>query len=254
MLQPEPHLHHYPIAVAAPFSTGDIKGIVHILKEGRAALVTSLQSFKFVAMYSMIQFTCVCILYSLQNNLMDTQFLYQDLVIILPISVSMAHAGPYHVLAPELPPGALFSVAILGSIAGQVVINIFGQVTAFGLLLAFGWYEADGDGAGTPVASPENSTLFIMACFQLLIVGIVFNIGPPYRRATVENFWFTGATTFIVLMTVYLLMVPEVIGDAFEVVDIDTTFRWVIIGLVIVNLVAAYSWEKIFLPKIDDKD
>lgn len=241
-------------SIAAPFSTDDIKGIIHVLKEGRAALVTSLQSFKFVAMYSMIQFTCVCILYSLKNNLMDFQFLYQDLVIILPISVSMAYAGPYHMLSPVLPPGALFSVAILGSLAGQVIVQVLFQTIGYLLLLPFSWYEASGNGPEDPIENPENSTLFIIASFQLLIVGIVFNIGPPYRRATVENFWFTGATTFIILMTIYLLMVPEVIGDWFNVIDLEIEFKWIVVSFILLNLLAAYLWEKIFLPKIDDED
>lgn len=241
-------------SIAAPFSTSDIKGIVHVLKEGRAALVTSLQSFKFVAMYSMIQFTCVCMLYSLKNNLMDTQFLYQDMVIILPISISMAHAGPYYMLAPELPPGALFSFTILGSLSGQIVFQILGQIGAYLLLLPWDWYEAKGDSAESPIESVENTTLFIVACFQLLIIGIVFNIGPPYRRATVENFWFTGITTFIILITVYLLMVPEVIGDWFEVIDLQTELKWLILALIFVNLTCAYYYEKYFLPKMDDRD
>ena len=240
-------------SIAAPFSTSEIRGILHVLKEGRAALVTSLQSFKFVAMYSMIQFTCVCILYSLENNLLDTQFLYQDLIIILPISISMAHAGPYHLLSPQLPPGALFSFTILGSLAGQVFIAILGQAAAYFLLLPWDWYEPSGDGVGTGTESFENTSLFITACFQLLIVGIVFNIGPPFRRATVENIWFTGGTTFILLITVYLLMVPEVIGDWFDVLDLETEYKWIVLSIGIVSFGLAYLHERFFLPNIDDR-
>lgn len=240
-------------SIAAPFSTEDIVGIVHVLKEGRNALVTSLQSFKFVAMYSFIQFTAVSILYALENNLMDMQFLYQDLVIILPISVSMANSHPYHTLSKTLPPGNLFSTSIIGSLAGHLLINIIFQVSTFFSMLPFDWYEHESGSTDDPISNNDNTAIFIIACFQVLIAGIVFNIGPPYRRNTLENFWFTGATSFIVLMTIYLVMVPDTFGSLFDVVDLDPAFRWIIIIFALGNLLACFLHEKMFLPKIEDE-
>lgn len=48
-------------SVAAPFTSRspDISCMVDIIKEGRAALVTSFSCFKYMALYSMIQFTTV---------------------------------------------------------------------------------------------------------------------------------------------------------------------------------------------------
>jgi len=239
-------------SIAAPFSTENIMGIVHVLKEGRNALVTSLQSFKFVAMYSFVQFTSVSILYALENNLMDMQFLYQDLIIILPISVSMANSYPYHTLSKVLPPGNLFSKSILGSLFGHLAINIAFQVATFFSMLPWDWYEHESGSTDDPVSNDDNTAIFIIACFQVLIAGVVFNIGPPYRRNTLENFWFTGATSFIVLMTIYLVLVPDTFGNVFGVVDLDPTFRWVIILFTLGNLLACFLYENIFLPTIDD--
>ena len=240
-------------SIAAPFCTEDISGIVHILKEGRNALVTSLQSFKFVAMYSFIQYIAVSILYALENNLMDMQFLYQDLVIILPISISMANSGPYHTLAKVLPPGNLFSFSILGSLFGHLVINLVFQVSAFLLMLPFDWYESSDSTTDKPEACDDNTSIFVIACFQVLIAGLVFNIGPPYRRETLENFWFTASISFIMLMTIYLLMVPETVGDWFEVVELEPNFRWILAMLACGNMVFCYFHEKLFLPKLEDE-
>jgi cation-transporting ATPase 13A2 len=48
-------------SVAAPFTSRspDISCMTDIIKEGRAALVTSFSCFKYMALYSMIQFTTV---------------------------------------------------------------------------------------------------------------------------------------------------------------------------------------------------
>jgi cation-transporting P-type ATPase 13A2 len=69
-------------SIAAPFSSDSLESIIELLKEGRTALVTSFQCFKFITMYSLIQFTCINFLYFLKSNLLDFQFLYQDMFMI----------------------------------------------------------------------------------------------------------------------------------------------------------------------------
>src|SRR5258705_7118189 len=52
-------------SIAAPFTSQiqDISCIIILLREGRAALTTSFQCFKFIELYSMIQFSSVTLLY-----------------------------------------------------------------------------------------------------------------------------------------------------------------------------------------------
>ena len=49
---------------------------------GRCALVTSFGIFKYMAAYSLTQFASVLILYDIDSNLSDIQFLYIDLFLI----------------------------------------------------------------------------------------------------------------------------------------------------------------------------
>jgi cation-transporting ATPase 13A2 len=57
-------------SVAAPFTSAiqDISCIVHLILEGRCALVTSFAVFKYMALYSLIQFTTVLILYKVRTD------------------------------------------------------------------------------------------------------------------------------------------------------------------------------------------
>jgi cation-transporting ATPase 13A3/4/5 len=61
-------------SIAAPFTskTPDIRCVVDMIREGRAAIVTSFGVFKFMAAYSMTQFITVAILrwfgITLHNN------------------------------------------------------------------------------------------------------------------------------------------------------------------------------------------
>ena len=60
-------------SIAAPFTSQiqDISAVVEVLREGRCSLTTSFQTFKFIELYSMIQFTSCSALYVFGANLGD---------------------------------------------------------------------------------------------------------------------------------------------------------------------------------------
>eukprot|EP00116_Pleurobrachia_bachei_P000600 sb/3460862/ len=68
-------------SIAAPFTstTPSISCMLEVLRQGRAALVTASVTFRFMAMYSMIQFISVLLHYSFGSNMTDSQFLFIDL-------------------------------------------------------------------------------------------------------------------------------------------------------------------------------
>ncbi|WAR14557.1 AT133-like protein [Mya arenaria] len=76
-------------SVAAPFTSAinNIECVTTLMREGRAALVTSFGCFKYMALYSFIQFISVMILYTYEFSLSDWQFLYIDLAITTTIAI-----------------------------------------------------------------------------------------------------------------------------------------------------------------------
>jgi cation-transporting ATPase 13A3/4/5 len=117
-------------SIAAPFTSKvpDISCIPTVLKEGRTALVTSIQCFKFMALYSMIEFMTVTMMYLFTTNISDNQFLYIDLVLIIPIATTMSWSRAYPVLSKEQPTSALISFIVLLSVIGQIAIQLLFQV------------------------------------------------------------------------------------------------------------------------------
>lgn len=79
--------------------------------------------FKFIELYSMIQFVNVTYLYIIASNLTDYQFLYIDLFILVPLSMFMGQTAPYKHLTPHLPSGSLISLPVLTSVLGSVVVQ-----------------------------------------------------------------------------------------------------------------------------------
>lgn len=72
--------------IAAPFTSNikDIRCVIKVIREGRAALVTSFCLFKYLAAYSLIQFISVLILYYFGTTFSDFQVI-ETLIIMAGI-------------------------------------------------------------------------------------------------------------------------------------------------------------------------
>ena len=147
-------------SVAAPFTSHDtdLQCVLRVVREGRAALVTSFSCFKYMALYSMIQFTSVVMLYSNNSNLGDAQFLYIDLFMIMPIAVFskffpffhgrlidltvilVGYSGPYKDIHRKPPTSSLISRKILVSVLGQVIIQVCMQLWVYFWVKRQPWY------------------------------------------------------------------------------------------------------------------
>lgn len=129
-------------SVASPFTSRDpnIECIVKVTQEGRAALVTSFGIFKYMAAYSMTQFISVMILYSIDSNLSDIQYLYIDLFIITTFAFLLGRTEAYRGPLASLPPQtSLMSLAPICSLIGQLVIVMILQFVSFVSIQEFDW-------------------------------------------------------------------------------------------------------------------
>ena len=123
-------------SIAAHFTSNrpDISCLIKLLREGKASLVTSIQTFKYMMMYSLIQFVAVTILLVLNSYLTDNQFLASDLFIIFPLAFLIARTGAYEKLTAHQPNGALICLPIICSILLQTLIQFCGQYGIYLLL------------------------------------------------------------------------------------------------------------------------
>jgi len=99
-----------------------------IFRQGRSALATSFQAFKYMALYSTIQFTTITILYYYLIELTNWHYYHIDIVIILFLSATMAMSKTYKYLTNSPPTARLISVQILTSVIGTGIIQIVFQV------------------------------------------------------------------------------------------------------------------------------
>ncbi|KAJ6655487.1 hypothetical protein lerEdw1_005065, partial [Lerista edwardsae] len=130
-------------SVASPFTSRmpSISCVPSLIREGRAALITSFCVFKFMALYSIIQYVSVTLLYSIQSNLGDLQFLFIDLAVILVVVFTMSLNPAWKELVAQRPPAGLISGPLLCSVLSQILICLGFQTLGFLWVRQQPWYE-----------------------------------------------------------------------------------------------------------------
>jgi len=84
-----------------------------------------------MALYSIVQFVSVLLLYSISSNLGDWQFLYIDLVIITSLALVMGKTEAHPLLVARRPGGSLMSPVVLFSLISQIIVQTIVQVGGF---------------------------------------------------------------------------------------------------------------------------
>ncbi|KAF9933570.1 hypothetical protein FBU30_005213 [Linnemannia zychae] len=239
-------------SVAAPFTSrsNDIECVVKVIQEGRAALVTSFSCFKYMALYSIIQFTTVSLLYAFASNLGDFQFLYIDLALILPIAVFMGRTEAFPLLSPKRPTANLVSKKVVTSLIGQILIQACFQVTLFNIVRHQPWYKPPKYERGEKnIEGYENTSLFLLSIFQYLLVAIVFSVGPPYRKPMSTNRPFVFITAGLVLISAAMVLFPsEWLKTFMQLLEIPFDFKLLILFMAVLHLLIALICEHIFFP------
>ncbi|TIB92882.1 hypothetical protein E3Q19_01771 [Wallemia mellicola] len=241
-------------SVAAPFTsnTPDIGCFIEVLKEGRSALVTSFSCFKYMALYSLIQFTSITLLYSFASSLGDFQFLAIDLAIILPIAGTMGRTLPYPSIHPKRPTANLVSKKVLTSIIGQTLICSAIQFFIFFDVRKQSWYEPPEVNLDKlETRNYENSAVFIVSCFQYVLVALVFSVGPPYRQPLYTNILFLITLVVLFACAIIILFLPSgAVFDILELMEFPWSYHLKILGVVIVNVIASLTFEKYAEKKV----
>ncbi|ODV92055.1 hypothetical protein CANCADRAFT_30324 [Tortispora caseinolytica NRRL Y-17796] len=239
-------------SVAAPFTsqTFDVSCIPKVIKEGRSALVTSFGCFRYMSLYSAIQFVSVTILYSEGTNLGDFQFLFIDLFLIIPVAIFMAWSKPYPKLSKKRPTSNLVSRKVLIPLISEIVICGLLQLFAWAMCLNKSWRIAPLPGSGDDnVWSTDNTILFIVSCFEYIIISFFLCGGPPYQMSIWYNIPYLVNIVVALLAITYILFIPaDWVVNIFNLVRLPTYYCLFILGLTIAGSLILYIGERWIFP------
>lgn len=239
-------------SVAAPFTSRifEISCVLDVIKEGRSSLVTSFSCFKYMSLYSAIQFITVSILYKRGTNLGDFQFLYIDLFLILPLAILMSWSSPYSGLVIKRPTANLVSPKVLIPLVCHIVVILVFQIAVWLYVQDQPWYvkpipsDSDDD-----VKSSDNTVLFLFTNFQYILNAVVLSTGPPYREPTVKNkpFLINLVVALMLSVGIFFIKGDSWWGDFMQLTDMSTLAYWIILLAGMLNfLVLTYGENHLF--------
>lgn len=129
-------------SLASDFTIQDAKiySVIELIREGRCALCTSINCFKYMTLYSMIQYLAVTILYMFNSDFCDYQYIYVDVFILLPLAFFMNLSQPAIKLSIQQPLHNLIGLEVLLSVIGQICLVLIFQTFSIALLTTYSWY------------------------------------------------------------------------------------------------------------------
>lgn len=186
-------------SLAAPFCSAvpTISCAPQLVREGRAALATSFSSFKYMTLYSAVQFTTVCLLRWYDVNLTPWQFIAFDMFTVLLLGSTLTFAGPRSKLDPQRPTASLLSIPVLASILSQCFIQIAFQLGVFFTMVPNTLKDNLGES--------YRQILVPFSAFQYIWTAVVYGIGGKYRESLFGNGRFLGAVILLFAIHTSLL-------------------------------------------------
>ncbi|CAD8087978.1 unnamed protein product [Paramecium sonneborni] len=246
-------------SLASPFTSTifNISTIINLIKEGRACLVTCVECFKFMTLYSCIQSVSVLQCYFYDTDFTQVQYLYQDLWLIIPLAFTMDLTKSYNKLANYRPISNLISLPVLSSVCVIVFISFLAQIIMHQLLKQQDFYQSitidlvNDDYYIQP--NYINSILLITSSTEILAVAIAYTQGPPFREAIYQNIYYILSISLGILGQIILIFFPNLIEFLDLEVEFPTDFK---IQILIVNIVVGITialYEKFVTAKMNQK-
>nr|CAD7264233.1 unnamed protein product [Timema shepardi] len=250
-------------SVASPFTSREpnISCVPIVIREGRAALSTSFGIFKFMVAYSLTEFLSAIILYNIESNLSDLEFLFIDICLIVNFAFfygkTEAYSGP---LVKTPPLSSLLSLAPMLSLTLQLLVNILFQGICFHLVRLYPWYHAFNYESLTSYACYENYAVFCVSLFQYITLAVVFSEGAPYRKPIYTNKTLTISLMAMTLISIYITVYPAqwVIrwlelkvaeGYGFRIITVAIGFAGFFLGIFLERFFVKYALLSKF-PKL----
>ncbi|XP_068137270.1 probable cation-transporting ATPase 13A4 isoform X2 [Hyperolius riggenbachi] len=259
-------------SVAAPFNSHvtNIECVSELLKEGRAALVTSLSMFKYMSMFGLIEYINTLLLYWQRNIFGNNQFLVHDFAIMFVIFLTMSSTPAFNKLAPYRPPGQLISPSMLLSVVYNVLFTIAMQTYAFLIIQEQPWYSRDDVySACNPVNSSlnlnltydlihkrtkknyesfENTSLWLLTAVHLVILAFTFSKGKPFRQPLYTNYIFMATLVVEFALTLFFIFADiKNMYVALELVCTPMSWRIHMLVMLIICLVVSFMIEEFIL-------
>eukprot|EP00761_Pharyngomonas_kirbyi_P014158 gb/GECH01014188.1/.p1 GENE.gb/GECH01014188.1/~~gb/GECH01014188.1/.p1 ORF type:complete len:1187 (+),score=268.83 gb/GECH01014188.1/:1-3561(+) len=242
-------------SIASPFTSlkSTTTSTLHIIRQGRCTLVTTLQMYIILALNCLVSAYSLSVLYLDGVRYGDTQMFISGIAISMCF-LFISRAQPASRLSPERPHHTVFCPYALLTILGQFAVHIYTLITAVNLARDHSPEDTQlsFESATRPIDEEEefqpnlmNTVVFLVTTAQQLITFAVNYRGKPFMQPLTAN---RGMLIILVLLGGATLLAA---GEAspeiklwLELADMPSAeFREYLVQLIIGNAVAALAIE-----------
>ena len=97
------------------------------------------------------------------------------------------------------------------------------------------------------IANSENTTLFLISCYQYILAAVVLSVGPPYREKMSRNVLFVGVVAAALGVSTCLVVYPgSWATEVMQLTPVSGGFKVLILGLAAAGFGVSYWAEKNF--------
>ncbi|KAB8281294.1 hypothetical protein B0I72DRAFT_90095 [Yarrowia lipolytica] len=175
-------------SVAAPFTSklANVSAVTHIVRQGRCALVTTIQMYKILALNCLISAYTLSILFFAGCKTSDSQATVCGLLLSVCF-ISISRGKPIEKLSRERPQPGIFNIYIMGSILGQFAVHIVALIYIRTEVYKIEPREnlTDLDRKFEP--SILNTAMYLLQLASQLSTIAVNYQGRPFRESIREN-------------------------------------------------------------------
>ncbi|KAI5179639.1 cation-transporting P-type ATPase 13A2 [Nematocida sp. AWRm80] len=202
--------------------TKEISSILAIIREGKCTIVTTISKLEQMLILTVTQFIALMILQTRKVFLSDTQNIYTDIFISIPLAVIMSQFKASHKMSKKRPKTRLLTKKVIF----PFLIHCFVHGMHIIALLYFF------DDLGLKTINPPfvegnlseyshaTTGVFFVFNFQVLYSGFCYTPGSPFREKKSSNLTFIGFFIGHFLFLLFLLLFISI--DSLRKNDLST--------------------------------
>ncbi|CCK71111.1 ion-transporting P-type ATPase SPF1 KNAG_0G00540 [Huiozyma naganishii CBS 8797] len=233
---------------AAPFTSklAKVSAVTNIIRQGRCALINTIQMYKILALNCLISAYSLSIIYMAGVKFGDGQATVSGLLLSVCF-LSISRGKPLEKLAKQRPQKGIFNVYIMGSILSQFVVHIAVMIYITNEIYLLEPREPQVDLEKKFTPSLLNTGIFILQLVQQVSTFAVNYQGEPFRENIMNNkgmyYGLIGVTTLAVVSATEFF--PE-LNEAMKFVPMDDLFKFKLTSCLIFDFAGSWASEQFF--------
>lgn len=232
-------------SVAAPFTSklANVSTVTHIVRQGRCALVATIQMYKILALNCLISAYSLSVLYLAGIKFGDGQATVSGILLSVCF-LSISRGKPLEKLSKERPQDGIFNKYIMGSILGQFAIHIITLIYITREIYILEPREPQIDLEKEFSPSLLNTGMFLLQLAQQVSTFAVNYIGLPFKEGITQNkgmyYGLLGVAGLALAGSTEFL--PE-LNEAMQFVPMSVDFKTKLTGAILLDLIATWVIE-----------